>query len=119
MINLEAACAECAKEIVGLARNKKQKARKIENELRKAAGILAENGLYAFFIYLRYRECHQEWNQLAKFLNDQKVGDFSGSFGDDEKTVILVTKVYDQLIFGKDLLRQALIYSLYGLRAVR
>jgi hypothetical protein len=127
MTNLEAKCAACAKDIVGLAANQKpedqkREARKLENELRKAAGILAEDGLYAFFIFLRYRKMdnlNRSWGHLATFLTEHKVGTFVGNFRDDEKAVITVTESLERLLFAKDMIRQILIYALYGLRAVR
>jgi hypothetical protein len=120
MIPIEAKCAEKAQEIVKLAGGKKNA--DLENRLRNAMAILQEEGLYAFFLFLQYRnkqnDLEKAWKVLAELLKTFQIEQLTGAFAQDEKKVVAITANLDKLFFTRQILAQTLIYALYGLRSM-
>lgn len=122
MIPIEATCAEKAQEIVKLAGGKKNA--DLENRLRNAMAILQEEGLYAFFLFLQYRnkkverDLEKAWKVLAELLKTFQIEQLTGRFAQDEKKVVAITANLDKLFFTRQVLAQTLIYTLYGLRSL-
>lgn len=124
--NLDSLCAQCGYEIVHtVAPNgslTKGDRAKLENTITKSLGVLQENGVYAFFLYLDYRSgekgapetksqalnllCHAEVNLLS-----------SGS--NHFQAVQQLTNELDNLLLARQLLEQALIYARYHAKALR
>jgi hypothetical protein len=129
MLSLEPECAACAQDITRHACNKKEYARDLENRLRNALQILQEQGLYAFFLFLRYKrkaknefeelDLEKVWNHLAKLFTDIKLATFEGKFNADENQVISITHSLIKLRVIRFLISQTLVYTLYGLRAIK
>lgn len=124
MLSLEPECAACAQKISDLAGGEKKAARDLENRLRNALQILQEQGFYAFFLFLRYKQSEeldleQSWKHLADLFTKVKLAVFRGTFRDDENQVISLTSSLVKLRITRFLIIQTLVYALYGLRAIK
>ncbi len=111
MKNLDLACAELGRKLAednGID----------ETVFTAALGVLEEQGPYACFLYLKGREGEtgeQIGQESAQFLSDVLKGghrkddvlEFVRSLADD----------LDQLLFARDLLRQAFVYARYHAKA--
>ena len=114
MINLDYICAKIGQNLVENEKDKK------ENTLRKALGILQEDGVYAMFLWLENKD-----NEIRKKLNNllneneitSKLLSDSKSFPDDFKgfceKLQEVAKDIDKLLFLKKILERTLTYALY------
>lgn len=92
-----------------------------EKLLNDAAGVLEEQGVYAFFLYLKARggdgangvstACRQFLHrvpQQSPLLNG----------GDLWESLQKLSQSLDDLLFARDLLRQALLYGRYHVKAL-
>lgn len=114
MDNLDLKCAELGQ---GLAARSDVS----EKLLTDALGVLDEQGLYAAFLYLKARGGRggQSVNEAANdFLKSLK---WSNQPAVQERDVLVTTKVLskdlDDLLLARDLVRQALVYGRYHLKA--
>lgn len=110
MKNLDLACAELG--------SKLGQYKDDENLLTDALGVVEEQGVYAFFLFLEARgkgPGKEISSACATFLQDQGLlqngNDVLRALRSD-----VVTKL-DALLFARDLLRQALIYARYHAKA--
>lgn len=124
--NLDSLCAQHGYNIVNaVAPNgslpKKDKA-KLENTITKSLGVLQENGVYAFFLYLEYRKGEtgspETKNQVLNLLRHAKVNLLS-SGNDPFPALQQLTNDLDNLLLARQLLEQALIYARYHAKALR
>jgi len=113
MLNLDYKCMEYAQKISDS---------NIENDLRKALGVLQEDGVYAMFLWLESKEGKNIREILIKLLNESRITEYllgdSNSFPNDNfaefcKKLGEVAKDIDKLLFVKKLLERTLIYALY------
>lgn len=111
MLNLDYICMEHAQKI-GNSDN--------ENILRKALGVLQEDGVYAMFLWLdsennslrqKLKEILNE-SQIKKYLLDNSEK-FEDNFADFCKILAEVARDIDKLLFMKKILERTLIYALY------
>ena len=132
-MNIDLKCAEAANEISKIGLD--------ESSITKSLGILQEDGIYAFFLYILSQK--DEAVKLSKktydLLNffETKLGDINSLYEDwegatndkkDKKKIysdILLNKIrtnilndLDKLFFCKEIIERTLIYARYNLKAV-
>ena len=120
--HLEPLCAHFGSQIVqdkGQAKDPKR----LETIVRNALGVMREEGLFAFYLYLRYRwedGGKVIWPQIRALWREEAVGPLLGGGSDDEndrEAVIALTDDLPKLLLARQLAERALVYALYGLRA--
>ena len=119
--SIEARCAHYGSEIV---RNKgpADKAKKLETTVRNALGVLREDGVFAFYLYLRYKwgeGGETIWEQMEALWQDKSFGPLLPGDGEERDRVIELTGDLEALLLARRVAEQALVYALYGLRAER
>lgn len=112
MENLDLKCAELAQKLAEGAKKDREKL------LTDGLGVLQEQGLYAFFLFLKAskRGSPQDVTNACKdFLRDQRL------LQDGQNDLFQGLKVLagrlDDLLFARDLLMQALVYARYHAKA--
>lgn len=124
--NLDTHCARCAQNIVALSGTNRDK--DLENRLNNALGVLQEDGFYAFYLFLKYRNLDREphggddkawpvWPNLAELLRNEAVGAPLGA-GADDMAVVEMTEDLQKLLLAKQLTERTLVYARYGLRSL-
>lgn len=116
-VNLDAQCARYAALIEGEIRPKD--ASKLEILARNGLGVLREQGIYALFMYLRYRDKGDKlgvWRHIAELLRAKEINLLRAG-GEEGACVRALTRNLDDLLLARELVDQTLIYALYGLRA--
>lgn len=109
MQNLDLECAKLAETLAQ---------QMTEQVITKALGVLEEQGLYAYFLFLKSsKEVEKEEiiNRCYSLLQDN-LSLKNNSKDIFEKLQGLATDL-DNLLFARDLLRQALIYARYHAKA--
>jgi hypothetical protein len=107
-VNLDIQCAEAGRELGKSIRE--------EKVLNDALAVLEEQGPYAMFLYVRarHREMYSSFESSLKEL-------LKRILSLDERDVLdiakRVAKDLDLLLFAHDLLRRALIYARFHLKA--
>jgi len=117
--NVEALCARYGSQIVQNKGSEKE-AKRLETVTRNALGVLREEGLFAFYIYLQYRLKEGGeviWTQVGKLWQDKAVGPLLSGNGEERKQVIALTESLNDILLAREVTERALIYALYGLRA--
>jgi hypothetical protein len=112
MQNLDVECAKLGRELARLDKDDKT--------LTRALGVLEEQGTYACFLFLHTQDAGSQVSaELAGFL--RKVPAESPLLGDGEIFTALQALAgdLDQLLFARDLLRQALIYGRYHAKGAK
>ncbi len=93
---------------------RKEKAKKIENTINKSLGVLQENGVFAFYVYLKSENedtIGKETISLLDEIIDKKIEyelESIKSLADDITT----------LLFAKALIEKTLIYARYHAKAL-
>jgi len=133
MLNLDYKCVECAQEIVNsIDKSDSKKMKELENNLRKALGVLQEDGVYAMFLWLE-KNASRVREKLVEFFNKEDenthvklsnyfLGEnksFSPNFDEFCKDLREVAENLDKLLFMKKLLERTLTYALYHVKAKR
>jgi hypothetical protein len=113
MENIDIQCADLGRNLADLKELE-------EKTINALLAILEEQGPYAMFLYLKAREkeLFSEFNkQCSDFL--KKIFDESrfNKNGDILNIVKKLADDLDDLLFARDLLRQALIYARYHVKA--
>jgi hypothetical protein len=85
-----------------------------EDAITKALGVLEEQGLYAFFLFLRVNGHSVILDKCEKFLQD-----YAGLAGQGDRYANLRTLAenLDNLLLARDLLHQSLVYARYHAKA--
>ncbi len=112
MRNLDLKCAELGEKL-GQGASKER-----ENLLQDGLGVLQEQGLYAFFLYLRASkrgDPRQVTDACKAFLRDQ--GLLHDSNIDLFQGLKALADRLDDLLFARELLMQALVYARYHAKA--
>lgn len=116
MLNLDYKCMEWAQKINEISDSN------LENNLRKALGVLQENGIYAMFLWLEDKNKNIRI-KLTHMLNEQEIRKYivdNSSFPEDFKRfcekIKEVAKDMDKLLFMKKLLERTIVYALYHAR---
>lgn len=123
MINLDYICMEYGQKIGTV---KKEEVKKRETNLRKALGILKEDGVYAMFLWLQ-KEDNTIVEEITKFLNsNNKIttlflsneDKFSNSsdFLNLCKNLQEIAQDLNKLLLLKKLLERTLTYALYHVK---
>jgi hypothetical protein len=118
MINLDYICAKIGQKLLEETAGKDIKTK--ERNIRKALGILQEDGVYAMFLWLE-KEDSKIRKKLNNLLNENEITSKllsdSKSFPDDFKgfceKLQEVAKDIDKLLFLKKILERTLTYALY------
>jgi len=120
MLNLDYRCMEYGQKIGKISDSK------LENNLRKALGVLQEDGVYAMFLWLE-KNASDIRKELVEFFNkeDKKTKvklinyfldsnkSFSQNFDEFCRNLQEVAINIDKLLFMKKLLERTLTYALY------
>lgn len=125
VIHLDSLCAQYGYEIVRTVApsgslSKSDRA-KLENTITKSLGVLQENGVYAFFLFLAYRRdekgAPEVKSQVLNLLRHAEVN-LLPSGNDDFQAVQQLTNNLDNLLLARQLLEQTLIYARYHAKAL-
>lgn len=112
MRNLDLKCAELGEKLAQGANKEREKL------LTDGLGVLQEQGLYAFFLFLKAgkRGRPQDVSSAcADFLRDQ--GLLQDGSNDLFKNLKPLADRLDDLLFARELLAQALVYARYHAKA--
>lgn len=118
MQQLDLRCAEKASEIINTVQADKNK---IENLITKSLGVLQEDGVYAFFLYL---EASKEKDITQKVIQGCKELLESDGIKLITKNHILeavreeLASDIDKLLLAKQLLERTLVYARYHTKAL-
>jgi hypothetical protein len=131
--NLDRCCAQYGWEMAGQVKeklDKDSKSRNAETLITKSLGVLQEDGIYAFFLYLVSRgKKEKEGAQVLKdcasgLLQEAKIPNFSSGSdpllavrGSTDQKVKGLADDLDNLLLAKRLLEQTLIYARYHAKA--
>ncbi|MGF1641425.1 MAG: hypothetical protein ACFCUO_10800 [Rhodospirillales bacterium] len=115
MENLDLKCAELGRELAGLNGVD-------EKLLTDALAVLEEQGVYAFFLYLKARgkNAGEEMSSKAReFLaaTPQERSVLGQGDSDVFSALKTLAEKLDDLLLARDLLRQALVYARYHAKA--
>src|SRR5690554_2328575 len=124
--NLDSRCAQFSYDLVKAVANEgalsKENKSKLENLINKSLGVLQENGLYAFFLYLEYRlkelGAEEIKSRSLNLLRHEDIGLLEQN-SDHFTAVRRLTEKLDQLLLAHRLIEQMLIYARYHAKAVR
>jgi len=115
MLNLDYECMKYAQEISKISDSN------LENNLRKALGVLQEDGVYAMFLWLKRKEGENIRDNLIGLLNESEIrkhlltnsSSFPKDFSKFCEKLGEIARDIDKLLFVKKLLERTLIYALY------
>lgn len=116
VLNLDYRCMESAQEISKIGDSN------LESNLRKALGVLQEDGVYAMFLWLEDKDkTNRIRKKLTKLLNEEEIrkhllnnsNNFPEDFTDFCEKLREVAQDIDRLLFMKKLLERTLTYALY------
>jgi len=91
-----------------------------EELVNDALTVLEEQGVYAFFLYLKARGregANHVSTTCAEFLRSVPQGSPLLDGGDVFNSLQRLSQNLDDLLFARDLLRQALVYGRYQVKA--
>lgn len=131
--NLDRCCAQYGWQMASEAKGKldqDKKSRNAETLITKSLGVLQENGVYAFFLYLVSRSGKEKEGAksikglAAELLKEAQIPAFQSNLdpleavrgSNDGKSCGLAADL-DNLLLAKRLLEQALIYARYHAKA--
>ena len=111
--NLDILCAETGRALAGIEKME-------ERVLNAALAVLEEQGPYAMLLYLKAR--HGEmFGKAEEVFKTLLKGAFQNNKENDQSDVLTMVKDLaqnlDDLLFARDLLRNALAYARYHLKA--
>ncbi|SHK67910.1 hypothetical protein [Rhodothermus profundi] len=112
MTNLDIRCAELGREITQISGIE-------EKSVNAALAVLEEQGPYAMFLYLQARHSNVAGDMSSKTLNFLQ-GIFHNRLAGANDILEAIKKLsedLDDLLFARDLLRTALSYARYHLKA--
>jgi len=123
MFNLDYKCMEWAQNIINFVdKNDNKKVKELENNLRKALGVLQGDGVYAMFLWLEDKDKEKNIRKnLINLLDETEIRKHlltdSDKFEEDfSKFCVKLREVaedIDKLLFMKKILERTLIYGLY------
>ncbi|MCD6450268.1 MAG: hypothetical protein J7L34_07165 [Thermotogaceae bacterium] len=117
MLNLDYRCMEYGQKISKISDSN------LENNLRKALGVLQEDGVYAMFLWLEEKDKSKTIRkELTELINEGEIKKYflndSESFNIEDfnkfcEKLREIAKDIDKLFFMKKLLARTLTYALY------
>lgn len=124
--NLDSRCAQFSYDLVKAVASEgflsKENKSKLENLINKSLGVLQENGLYAFFLYLEYRlkdlGAKDIKSSSLNLLRHEDIGLLEQN-NNHFTAVCKLTEKLDHLLLAHRLIEQMLIYARYHAKAVR
>lgn len=114
---LDMRCAACGKEIIDKLSDELEK-KKIESIVGKSLGVLQEDGVYAFFLYLNSRK--KDGGDIIdncsfSFLKEDDI--LKAKIGDAPNSLQALRDKFkdslDEFLFAKELLERTLTYARY------
>ncbi len=105
--NLDLACAQLGAELAQKSDDK---------TLTDALSVLEEQGVYAFFLFLRQKNERSGVSEECRDFLHKQFGDAFDKKDEFAGTQALAEDL-DKLLFARDLLRQALVYGRYHAKA--
>ncbi|OMH39824.1 hypothetical protein [Desulfurobacterium indicum] len=118
--NIEALTSKIAFEIVSKIQESKDKT-KLKNLIDKSLGILSNNGIYAYYVFIisQKEEAIQIFlDELEEIFNIAKPNDKEYSHQNREEYFQLLSENLHKLLFIKQLLEKTLIYARYHAKAL-
>lgn len=115
MVNLDYYCMKYGQKI-GLDEATK------ETDIRKALGILQEDGIYAMFLWLEKNKSYRVRKEaLVRLYNENpiksylfsKKDEFPSDFSKFTEKLITIAGNYNKLVFMKEITMRTLTYALY------
>jgi len=123
MLNLDYECMKYAQNIMNsIDKSDDKKGKELENNLKKALGVLQEDGVYAMFLWLEGKDGGKNIREiLIRLLNESEIrkhlldnsSNFPENFSKFCEKLGEVAQDIDKLLFVKKLLERTLIYALY------
>ena len=112
-MNLDAKINMVGFKIVKAIKQKGKDKTKYKNFIDKTLGVLANDGVYAYWVYCKANKISDvfinELEELQKIINDEE---------DNEKFFSNLSNKPNQLLFFKEMLEKALIYARYHAKAM-
>lgn len=116
MINLDYLCVKYGQQLW-----KTERIQDPENFLRKALGVLKEDGVYAMFLWLECKKCGEIREKLTNLVNEEEIrrhllnesDKFPTDFEQFCENLGSVATDTNKLLFLKKILERTLIYGLY------
>lgn len=114
--NLDIRCAEAGRYLAHIEKVEKSA---LEKALQDALAVLEEQGVYAMFLYLkaRHKEVACEFQKCLVELLQEAFNDKIQTGEDSLKAARKLANNLDDLLFARELLRNALSYARYHLKA--
>ena len=123
MLNLDYECMKYGQKIINsIDKSDNKKVKELENNLRKALGVLQEDGVYAMFLWLESKNEGKNIRKiLIRLLNESDIrkhlltnsSNFPADFSKFCEKLREIARDIDKLLFMKKLLERTLIYALY------
>lgn len=121
LLNLDAVAAQYGYAITQAVHKNTANKSDTENWINKSLGVLQEQGVYAFFLYLaaqRKEATNALFAQAASLLRDERIGLLSDTTDPLSSVRETLVPDLDKLLLAHTLLYQALIYARYHARAL-
>jgi len=106
MENLDYMCAKYGGELAEIAKD--------ENLLRKSLGVLQEDGLYAFVIYLEKEKQKEIREKIEQFLRKGEI--IRGEEDLKNRSQDIYTNLH-RLLLLKSVIERMLVYAIYHIKA--
>lgn len=119
---LEAVCAQYGSKIEQRKDEAKDDSR-LQAIIRNALGVLREDGVFAFYLFLQYRKKDSGgviWDEVLHLWQNEAVGPLMKEVKNEQEAraeVIALTDDLQALLLAREVAERTLIYALYGLRA--
>jgi len=112
--NLDYICAKYGHDIP-------TKSKDVETTIQKSLGVLQEDGLFAFILYLESKNSDvnkRVKNETAKLLHEVGLTYDTNDRNMREK-ILEITKNIDDMFLAKDLIEKTLVYARYRAKALK
>jgi hypothetical protein len=118
-MSVESKCAACGSAIVQDQFSQANR-KKVETTVRNSLGVLRTDGLYAFYLFLKYKKDDGGEKILEKITalwREDEIGPLLDGRGSRTDQVIRLTENLQDVILTRQVTERALVYALYGLRS--
>lgn len=117
--NLDKECFSSSTRIAGVLSNvkedeRKKKAKDLFNIITKSLGVLQEDGVFAFYVYLKSEKEETIEKETIKLLNKVFKKNMSYTLEDIRN----ITDDINTLLFAKSLIEKTLIYARYQAKSM-
>ena len=119
--NIDSKISEVSYEIAKAINEKPKKDKsKYKNEVDKALGVLVNDGVYAYYVYVKYKGVDDILlEKLEPLLQFVKVEENEGQENAlNEEYLEKLSKDLNNLLFFRDLVERVLVYVRYHLKAM-